>query len=184
MNSKPGPFPFGTKREYTYFCTPSSRPADAQFQRAMPSESTGRHPANGPIAQVNRAFDYGSKGFRFESWWGHLVINRSHYKCGLFFFSLQKNCTILGTNATFNISLVFCLLSCQNEHKYTSQDNVNYATSLKINQSANADSLYRNQFKKYSYRIKIKSVGSNLQRNKYHWQVIQQVCVWWTILSL
>lgn len=25
------------------------------------------HQTNGPVAQLNRAFDYGSKGFRFES---------------------------------------------------------------------------------------------------------------------
>jgi hypothetical protein len=25
------------------------------------------HQNNGPVAQLNRAFDYGSKGFRFES---------------------------------------------------------------------------------------------------------------------
>ena len=26
---------------------------------------------NGSIAQLNRAFDYGSKGYRFESYWSH-----------------------------------------------------------------------------------------------------------------
>mgnify|MGYP006866176919 CR=1 FL=1 len=29
------------------------------------------HSKKGPVAQLNRAFDYGSKGFRFESWRGH-----------------------------------------------------------------------------------------------------------------
>ena len=28
---------------------------------------------SGPIAQLNRAFDYGSKGYRFESCWGHKI---------------------------------------------------------------------------------------------------------------
>ena len=27
--------------------------------------------ATGPLAQLNRAFDYGSKGYRFESCRGH-----------------------------------------------------------------------------------------------------------------
>ena len=26
---------------------------------------------NGSLAQLNRAFDYGSKGYRFESYWDH-----------------------------------------------------------------------------------------------------------------
>ena len=30
--------------------------------------------SNGPVAQLNRAFDYGSKGYRFESYRGHFFI--------------------------------------------------------------------------------------------------------------
>ena len=32
---------------------------------------------NGPLAQLNRAFDYGSKGYRFESCRDHLTETQS-----------------------------------------------------------------------------------------------------------
>ena len=32
--------------------------------------------SNGPVAQLNRVFDYGSKGSRFESWRGHLKVKQ------------------------------------------------------------------------------------------------------------
>ena len=38
---------------------------------------------NGSIAQLNRAFDYGSKGYRFESYWSH---SKQETNFGLFFF--------------------------------------------------------------------------------------------------
>jgi hypothetical protein len=31
---------------------------------------------DGPVAQLNRVFDYGSEGSRFESWQGHLIIRK------------------------------------------------------------------------------------------------------------
>ena len=41
---------------------------------------------NGSIAQLNRAFDYGSKGYRFESYWSH--SKQETNKCSsLFLFS-------------------------------------------------------------------------------------------------
>ena len=39
---------------------------------------------NGSIAQLNRAFDYGSKGYRFESYWSHSKQETNNIR--LFFF--------------------------------------------------------------------------------------------------
>ena len=41
----------------------------------------------GPVAQLNRAFDYGSKGFWFESRRGH---KKASQKCGAFFMSIAQ----------------------------------------------------------------------------------------------
>ena len=40
---------------------------------------------NGSIAQLNRAFDYGSKGYRFESYWSHSK-QETNICSSLFFF--------------------------------------------------------------------------------------------------
>ena len=45
---------------------------------------------NGSIAQLNRAFDYGSKGYRFESYWSH--SKQETNKCSsLFLFIPYKH---------------------------------------------------------------------------------------------
>ena len=44
---------------------------------------------NGPVAQLNRASDYGSEGYRFESCRGH---KKDKQKC-LSFFYFKKNVT-------------------------------------------------------------------------------------------
>jgi hypothetical protein len=47
-------FWFGRSRGKGYFCNPELEAICVHFY-------------DGPVAQLNRAFDYGSKGFRFES---------------------------------------------------------------------------------------------------------------------
>ena len=45
---------------------------------------------HGSIAQLNRAFDYGSKGYRFESYWSH--SKQETNKClSLFLFIPYKH---------------------------------------------------------------------------------------------
>ena len=39
---------------------------------------------HGPLAQLNRAFDYGSKGCRFESCRGHKIKRSIFFKLGVF----------------------------------------------------------------------------------------------------
>ena len=43
---------------------------------------------NGSIAQLNRAFDYGSKGYRFESYWSHSEARSEHPSVVRFFFCI------------------------------------------------------------------------------------------------
>ncbi len=51
---------------------------------------------NGCVAQLNRASDYGSEGFRFESWRGHLItITYKGRYCGLLFFANHLSIKIL-----------------------------------------------------------------------------------------
>ena len=44
---------------------------------------------NGSIAQLNRAFDYGSKGYRFESYWSHSKQETNSIVRLFFFFTRQ-----------------------------------------------------------------------------------------------
>lgn len=46
------------------------------------SKSLTLHPlkqTNGPVAQLYRAFDYGSEGYRLESCRGHLLVNHLRF---------------------------------------------------------------------------------------------------------
>ena len=47
---------------------------------------------NGSIAQLNRAFDYGSKGYRFESYWSHSK-QETNICSSLFLFHLFRTHT-------------------------------------------------------------------------------------------
>ena len=42
---------------------------------------------NGSIAQLNRAFDYGSKGYRFESYWSHSEARDEQPRLFVFFYA-------------------------------------------------------------------------------------------------
>ena len=44
---------------------------------------------NGSIAQLNRAFDYGSKGYRFESYWSHSKQQATKKLAACFFITPQ-----------------------------------------------------------------------------------------------
>ena len=49
----------------------------------------------GPVAQLNRAFDYGSKGYRFESYRGHKQLTLPFTGQGFTFFIMQAFLYIL-----------------------------------------------------------------------------------------
>ena len=50
-------------------------------------------PANGSVAQLNRAFDYGSKGYRFESCRSHKQIKHlQSRKCFFYFIPHISDC--------------------------------------------------------------------------------------------
>ena len=58
---------------------------------------------NGSIAQLNRAFDYGSKGYRFESYWSHSKQETNicsslffFLSMGLFFFGHSSSSSLFG----------------------------------------------------------------------------------------
>ena len=83
----------------------------------------------GPLAQLNRAFDYGSKGCRFESCRGHENKTLNFCKLGVFSFksnNMRKN--IL----TLLIMVVFGLLAAQNEQ-------IHYDTHPKFPHHATAE---------------------------------------------
>ena len=51
---------------------------------------------NGPLAQLNRAFDYGSKGYRFESCRDHLKEAQSLRNQSVAFLFCHDKCAGLG----------------------------------------------------------------------------------------
>lgn len=59
--------PPGPAAEILCFCIP------AKIQLPKKILYLQSQNGNGPVAQLNRVFDYGSKGSRFESWRGHIV---------------------------------------------------------------------------------------------------------------
>jgi hypothetical protein len=46
-------------------------PVEYLFAVSLVNLIFATHKKIGPVAQLNRVFDYGSKGSRFESWRGH-----------------------------------------------------------------------------------------------------------------
>ena len=65
------------------------RTRDQTRAEAQPNAERNRKQQNtGPLAQLNRVFDYGSKGYRFESCMGHKRDNVSYP----FFFVLCYVC--------------------------------------------------------------------------------------------
>jgi hypothetical protein len=71
-------FLFGANYKSVYFCRPF---------RGNKSDRFTRKGKKGPVAQLNRAFDYGSKGFWFESRRGH---ERSFTEMWSFFYALSS----------------------------------------------------------------------------------------------
>ena len=60
---------------------------------------------NGPLAQLNRAFDYGSKGYRFESCRDHLKKTQSlRNQSVAFFYFVCLSCFVRAIGARSIIS--------------------------------------------------------------------------------
>ncbi len=81
-------------RSFLFQCfTPQStiRLVETEFTLTLPSRFKG----NGSIAQLNRASDYGSEGWGFESLWDHGLKSEEASNRGLFFIFHSAFRTVL-----------------------------------------------------------------------------------------